>query len=113
MVNTQWFVECDPFSNESLAELLAAWNIGKDAEYRGVLDNLGVSRDVWLVPPELVTRLRHAMVVQPTLKFRFFKRDGSSGVIRSADFLMKRRKSAVLKRAADDLATVTARKKAR
>jgi hypothetical protein len=90
----QWFVECDPFGNESLARALAEQGIG-DAENKhvGMLGSDGKEHDVWQVPAGFVTRLRQAKRGDGRFAFRFFVRNGPEGPIRPADFLEKKASS--------------------
>lgn len=88
----QWFVECDPFTNESLERELSARGLGSDlvsAEV-GLMGSDGKPHDVLAIPSGFVRRLMVARVNDRRFKFRIFKRNGAEGVIYPADFLGKK-----------------------
>lgn len=105
-----WFVECDPVSNEHLAEILRNNGIGVEAEEHGRLDVEGKPHDVWAIPSKLVTRLRRAKKLdkQHVLhQFKFFIAGSSYGRLHSASFIEKKRRSKKFKKINEDLKRVT------
>jgi len=103
---TQWFVECDPVRNESLAQLLAAQGIATENQFVGVRDKDGRPHDVWCIPSSFVARLRDAKRVSSYYNFRFFVRDTPHSPIRPAAFLEKRRVPVRVEKALADLAKI-------
>jgi len=97
----QWFVECDPFTNESLERELSARGLGSDqvsAEV-GLMGSDGKPHDVLAIPSGFVRRLMAARANDRRFKFRIFKRNGAEGVISPADFLGKKPPSGEMARA--------------
>lgn len=88
----QWFVECDPFTNESLERELSARGLGSDqvSAMVGLMGSDGKSHDVLAIPSGFVRRLMTARANDRRFKFHIFKRNGAEGVIYPADFLMKK-----------------------
>lgn len=88
----QWFVECDPFTNESLERELSARGLGSDSVSAevGLMGSDGKPHDVLAIPSGFVRRLMAARANDRRFKFRIFKRNGAEGVISPADFLEKK-----------------------
>lgn len=108
----QWFVECNPFSNESVQRALAEQGIGDaESKYVGMLGSDGKEHDVILIPSNFVTKLREAKQGDKRFKLRFFKRNGSEGVIYSADFVEKRSPTKKLREAEERLKEVQSKRK--
>lgn len=108
----QWFVECNPFSNESLQRALAEHAIN-DAESKhiGVFGSDGKPHDVTRIPASFVKKLLTAKQGDKRFNFRFFKRNGTRGVIYPADFLEKPRMDKKLREAREQLTEILATKK--
>jgi len=85
----QWFVECDAFTNESIEQELASRGLGSDAlsAKRDVLGSDGKLHDVLCIPSTFVTMLKSAKKNDRRFQFRFWKRNGSQGIISPADFV--------------------------
>lgn len=97
----QWFVECDPFTNESLERELSARGLGSDlvSAKVGIMGSDGKPHDVLAIPSGFVRRLMAAKANDRRFKFRIFKRNGAEGVIYPADFLGKKPPSSELAKA--------------
>lgn len=109
---TQWFVECDPFSNESVERALSECGISDaESKFVGISGSDGKKHDVVMIPPEFVKKLRAAKRGDRRFRFRFFKRNGPEGVIYPADFLERKRKSKRLLEAAKRLGEMKTEKK--
>ena len=113
MGTSQWFVECmNPATNESLARLLAEHSIGEENKYIGLLDRDGKAHDVWMVPSNLITRLREAKRDRSGnehFKFRFWLRSGPDAVLNSAGFIEQKRTSGKMQTMKNDLSTFLTR----
>jgi desulfoferrodoxin (superoxide reductase-like protein) len=109
MSKTQWFVECNPRDNESLARLLDERAAGIESKHVGVLDAMGKSHDVWEIPALFVNRLRNANQTG-NHHFKFFTRSSPNAVLQSANFLEKKKPTAKLVKAAADLQAIRARR---
>lgn len=114
-VDVQWFVYCGnkQIPNESLAAALNEIGITEaEAKHPGMQCSDGKKRDVWHIPANFVDKLRAAKQSDARYAFRFFKRNGSEGVIYPADFIEKPRKSVFLLMAQEDLRKRQSRAKA-
>lgn len=108
-----WFVECDPVSNEHLAELLKKLGHGAEAEESKRIDTRGKMHNVWAVPSELVKYLKTAkrQDIQRALhQFKFFVASTANGTLRSADFIEKRKRSRHVKKVYAEIANLMERK---
>jgi hypothetical protein len=93
--SVQWFAECgNPLSNERLAEALAGIGMSEaECKHPAMEGSDGKTHDVWQIPGRFVKALKIANQADIRLSFRFFKRNGSKGIISPADFVEKRKKS--------------------
>lgn len=109
----EWFVECIGLaSNEALARALNEIGIGDaEAKYPDMPVSNGRTLDLIRIPSRHIRKLREEMRGNSSLKFRFFKRNGSRGPVSSADFVMRRRKSRHYKRVAEGLKRIQSGKK--
>lgn len=112
MSNTQWFVGCNPVDNEYLAAFLARHSIGDENTYPGMLCADGKERDLWLVPNQVVGKLRDAKYLKrsdPIFRFKFFNRAGNNGKVFAADFLERRPVPRKVTQALDGLKLIKAK----
>ncbi len=88
----QWFVECDAFTNESLERELSARGLGSDhvSKHVDMPGSDGKLHDVLAIPSNFVRRLKDAKANDRRFQFRFWKRNGSKGVVYPADFVEKK-----------------------
>ena len=88
----QWFVECDAFTNESIESELASRGLGSDAisRYTDMAGSDGKPHDVLLIPSTFIKKLKSAKSNDQRFRFRFWKRNGSKGLIHPADFVEKK-----------------------
>lgn len=110
--SVQWFVECNPFSNESLQSALAEHGIS-DAESKQVeeLGSDGKPHDVTQIPGNFVKMMRAAKQGDKRHKFRFWKRNGSEGVIYPADFVETKTLAKKIRQAKEKAAGIRDRSK--
>jgi hypothetical protein len=107
----QWFAECgNMISNESLAMSLAEIGISEaEAKHPGMQGSDGKKHDVWQIPSDFVKKLRSANQSDSRFKYRFWKRNGSEGVIYPADFVEKPKPSKELQKAKAKLKKIRAK----
>lgn len=110
MYSAQWFVECNPRDNESLARVLDEYGIGIESMYTGLKDIEGKPHDVWLIPSSFLTRLRAAKRNDKSYAFRFWIRNGTHSPLRPAEFIEKRKKLSRVLKALDDLEKMRTRR---
>ena len=85
----EWFLECEPFANQRVMEMLAEHNLG-DAEckFSGIRDKTGKVRNLIRIPSYFVRIFRNAAVkVDPRFKLQILKRNGPEGEFYSAGFV--------------------------
>lgn len=108
----QWFVECDPFTNESLESGLAEYGISDaESKFVGVPGSDSRKHDVILIPSSFVKKLRAAKQCDKRFKFRFWKRNGPEGIIYPADFVEKKAPIKKLREAEERLKEIRVAKK--
>lgn len=90
----QWFAECgNLLSNERLAEALASIGMSEaECKHLAMEGSDGKAHDVWRIPSRFVNALKIANQGDNRLRFRFFKRNGSNGLISSASFVGQRKR---------------------
>lgn len=90
--SVQWFVECDAFTNESIEQELASRGLGHDAisRYADMAGSDGKLHDVLLIPSTFVKKLKSVGSNDKRFQFRFWKRNGSKGIISPADFVERK-----------------------
>lgn len=115
-IPVQWFVECDPFTNESLERELAERGLGHDhvSKHVGMMGSDGKRHDVLAIPAAFIKKLRAAQKHDPRFVFNFWKRNGPEGDIHPADFLKQGslQRTAPVKSAAARLDELMAKRRA-